>query len=126
MALGVALFVSVDIANDKVRRKASEMLLDYGLIREQYSVFVGRMTRNRREELYVRLRIKLREQFGEDEAFGRVVVVPVSEREAAQILRFQLGAPRKPAKKKKRRPSVDDQSIEAPVELAAAEAAAKP
>src|SRR3989337_2688122 len=86
-------FVSVDISNDKVRRKASEMLLDYGLVREHYSVFVGMMTRNRREELYTRLRIKLREQFGEDEAFGRVVVIPVSEREAKCILRFRVGNP---------------------------------
>jgi hypothetical protein len=69
------------------------MLLDYGLVREHYSVFVGMMTRNRREELYTRLRIKLREQFGEDEAFGRVVVIPVGEREAKCILRFRVGNP---------------------------------
>lgn len=92
-------FVSVDIANDKVRRKACEMLADYGLVREHYSVFMGMMTRNRREELYTRLRIKLREQFTEDEAFGRVIVIPVGEREAQSILRFRVGNPG-PAKAK--------------------------
>lgn len=111
-------FVSLDISNDKVRRKASEMLLDYGLTREHYSVFVGMMTRNRREELYTRLRIKLREQFGEDEAFGRIIVIPVSEREAKCILRFRVG---NPGVAKVKRPPREPPAAEQPAELLEAE-----
>ena len=98
-------FVSLDIANDKVRRRVCEMLLDYDLKREHYSLFAGLMTRNRREELYVRLRVALREQFEEDDGFGRVTVIPVSEREAGAILRFIVGTPgRRKTPEKEARP----------------------
>ena len=83
-------FVSIDIADDKLRRKAVTMLLDYGLVREHYSVFSGMMTRNRREELFVRMRARLGAQGAK---FGRILVIPVNSREAAHVQRCQIGHP---------------------------------
>lgn len=86
--------VAIDVADDRLRRSAVTMVLDYGLKREQYSIFSGPMTRNRREELYARIRIMLRERYEEDRSFGRVLVIPVGEREARSILRAMIGTPR--------------------------------
>ncbi len=43
--------VIYDISSDKVRKKVSDRLLDLGLIRSQYSVFIGMANRNRIDEL---------------------------------------------------------------------------
>jgi CRISPR-associated protein Cas2 len=37
------LIVTYDITSDKARKKVSECCLDYGLDRQQYSVFCGRL-----------------------------------------------------------------------------------
>ena len=47
--------VMYDIENDKIRRYISEACLDFGLDRIQYSVFRGKLNRNKREELLMRL-----------------------------------------------------------------------
>lgn len=82
-SLELLTIVAFDIPNDKTRRKIGEMCLDYGLLRVQYSVFEGPMTRNRREELALRLRARIE---GDPEG-GRVAVYPIGEREAAQCIR---------------------------------------
>lgn len=51
----VSLVLIYDIENDRVRTRASEICLDYGLERIQYSAFFGKLNRNRRQELALRL-----------------------------------------------------------------------
>ena len=48
-------FVFYDIENDRIRGKIADACLDYGLRRLQFSVFCGALSRNRREEVFVRL-----------------------------------------------------------------------
>ena len=40
-----------DISSDKLRKKISDRMLDLGLIRVQYSVFLGTLDNNRIDEL---------------------------------------------------------------------------
>ena len=44
----VALVLIYDIENDRVRTRVSEICLDYGLERIQFSAFFGKLNRNRR------------------------------------------------------------------------------
>jgi CRISPR-associated protein Cas2 len=71
--------VAFDVPSNKARRKVGEICLDYGLVREQWSVFEGPMTRNRREELCGRLEALLDKAPGG----GRFAVMPIGRREAA-------------------------------------------
>lgn len=50
-----ATFVLYDIEEDRLRTRVSEICLDYGLERIQYSAFLGRLNRNRRQELALRI-----------------------------------------------------------------------
>src|SRR3989442_4695502 len=43
--------VMYDIEDDRVRYRVSEVCLDFGLERIQFSVFRGKLNRNKREEL---------------------------------------------------------------------------
>jgi CRISPR-associated protein Cas2 len=69
----VSLVLIYDIENDRLRTRASEICLDYGLARIQYSAFFGKLNRNRREELALRLR----DEIGEGSA--RIRMIPVCE-----------------------------------------------
>ncbi len=52
--------VIYDIEDDKIRLKISETCLDYGLVRIQFSAFLGTLNRNKREELFLRLYVDTR------------------------------------------------------------------
>lgn len=67
--------VLYDIPNDRTRLRISEACLDYGLERIQFSAFMGRLTRNKREELFLRLQSIL------DEQPGKILVQPVCEKD---------------------------------------------
>ena len=69
----VSLVVIYDIENDRLRTRASEICLDYGLERIQFSAFFGKLNRNRRQELALRLQSEL------GNASARVRVIPVCE-----------------------------------------------
>lgn len=69
------LLVLYDIQIDRIRTKVSEACLDYGLERIQYSAFAGKLTRNKREELWLRLKAIL-----EDHS-GKILVQPVCEKD---------------------------------------------
>lgn len=69
----VSLVVIYDIEDDRVRTRASDACLDYGLERIQFSAFFGRLNRNRRQELALRLQREV-----EDES-ARIRVIPVCE-----------------------------------------------
>ncbi|MBI3798830.1 MAG: CRISPR-associated endonuclease Cas2 [Deltaproteobacteria bacterium] len=67
--------VLYDIQLDRLRTKISEACLDYGLERVQYSAFCGKLTRNKREELFLRLTSIL-----EDKP-GKILMQPVCEKD---------------------------------------------
>ncbi|MBI4917068.1 MAG: CRISPR-associated endonuclease Cas2 [Acidobacteria bacterium] len=84
--------VVFDIPSDKIRRKAGELCMDYGLQRMQWSAFEGLVTRSRREELWDRLTAKIADAVGG----GRVAMYPIGEREARSAQRFDTGPPAEP------------------------------
>ena len=65
--------VMYDIESDRVRYRISETCLDFGLERIQFSVFRGKLNRNKREELLMKLTEALA-----DEA-GKVLIQPMCE-----------------------------------------------
>lgn len=69
----VSLILIYDIEDDKIRTRASDICLDYGLDRIQYSAFFGKLNRNRRQELS----LKLRNTIGGESA--RIRIIPVCE-----------------------------------------------
>ena len=78
--------VMYDIEDDRVRYRVSEVYLDFGLERIQFSVFRGKLNRNKREELL----LKLTQTLG-DEA-GKVLIQPMSEddfKSAIELVRAQ-------------------------------------
>jgi CRISPR-associated protein Cas2 len=70
--------VTFDVPCDRTRKRAGDVCKDYGLLREQWSVFEGSMTRNRREELWGRLVALLAEAPGG----GKLAMYPIGAREA--------------------------------------------
>jgi CRISPR-associated protein Cas2 len=69
----VSLVLIYDIEDDAVRTRTSEIWLNYGLERIQFSAFFGRLNRNRRQELALRIQ---REVEGES---ARVRIYPICE-----------------------------------------------
>ena len=69
----VSVVVLYDVENDRIRTRVSEVCLDFGLARIQYSAFLGKINRNRRQELSLRL---LEEVGGEN---ARLRIIPVTE-----------------------------------------------
>ncbi len=75
----VSVLLIYDVEDDRVRTRVAEACLDYGLERIQFSAFFGRLNRNRRQELALRL---LRE-IGKGSA--RVRMVPICEADLADV-----------------------------------------
>ncbi len=73
-------FLIYDIVEDKVRAKIADICLDFGLVRVQYSAFAGALNRNKREELFLRLRHTLGEEV------GKILMQPVCEKDVGQML----------------------------------------
>ena len=73
----VSVVLIYDIENDRLRTRASEICLDYGLERIQFSAFFGRLNRNRRQELALRLQ----REVGDESA--RIRIIPVCEEDVA-------------------------------------------
>ena len=67
----VSLVLIYDIENDRLRTRASDICLDYGLERIQFSAFFGKLNRNRRQELA----LKLQHEMGNEAA--RIRIIPV-------------------------------------------------
>jgi CRISPR-associated protein Cas2 len=71
----VSLVLIYDIENDRLRTRASEVCLNYGLERIQFSAFFGKLNRNRRQELALRLQRELGDES------GRIRIIPVCEQD---------------------------------------------
>jgi CRISPR-associated protein Cas2 len=69
------LLVLYDIQIDRIRTRISDACLDYGLERVQYSAFLGKLSRNKREELWLRLQATL-----EDHP-GKILLQPICEKD---------------------------------------------
>lgn len=69
----VSLVLIYDIEDDRLRTRVADVCLDYGLERIQFSAFFGKLNRNRRQELA----LKLAAEVGPESA--RIRIVPVCE-----------------------------------------------
>jgi CRISPR-associated protein Cas2 len=69
----VSVVLIYDIENDRLRTRAADICFDYGLARIQFSAFFGKLNRNRRQELALRLQ----REIGEESA--RIRIIPVCE-----------------------------------------------
>ncbi|MGH9784536.1 MAG: CRISPR-associated endonuclease Cas2 [Terriglobia bacterium] len=79
----IATYVLYDIPDDAVRTKIADVCKDYGLERIQFSAFCGSLTRNKREELFLRLG----EVLGERP--GKILLQPVCEKDIRDGLRVE-------------------------------------
>jgi CRISPR-associated protein Cas2 len=82
----VLVYVFYDIQEDRLRSKAARVCKDYGLERIQFSGFVGYLTRNRREEMGIKIRDII------SGSNGKVLIQPVCEkdfREFREYLHFE-------------------------------------
>ena len=71
----VSLVLIYDIEDDRLRTRVADVCMDYGLDRIQFSAFFGKLNRNRRQELALRLRNELGNES------GRVRIIPVCEQD---------------------------------------------
>jgi CRISPR-associated protein Cas2 len=62
-----------DITEDRTRTKVSDICLDYGLDRIQFSTFSGRLSRNQQDALMLRIE----ELLGDGD--GNIQLIPISE-----------------------------------------------
>jgi CRISPR-associated protein Cas2 len=69
----VSIVLIYDIENDRLRTRAADVCFDYGLQRIQFSAFFGKLNRNRRQELALRLK----NEIGNESA--RIRIIPVCE-----------------------------------------------
>lgn len=77
-----ALYVFYEIESDKIRNRVANVCKDYGLERIQFSGFLGTLTKNRREELH----LKLKNTLGKKP--GRVLLQPVCEKDFKSLKEF--------------------------------------
>jgi CRISPR-associated protein Cas2 len=75
--------VLYDIPDDRSRNRIAEACLDYGLERIQFSAFQGKLSRNKREELFLRLQAILKERP------GKILVQPVCEKDLKAARRVE-------------------------------------
>jgi CRISPR-associated protein Cas2 len=67
------LLVIYDCENDRIRTRISEICLDYGLTRIQFSAFIGRLTRSMREELFLKMSAQL------NDSPARILLQPICD-----------------------------------------------
>lgn len=75
----VSLVLIYDIEDDRLRTRAADICLDYGLERIQFSAFFGKLNRNRRQELSLRLQRELGHKS------GRIRIIPVCEQDLKEM-----------------------------------------
>ena len=75
----VSLILIYDIEDDKLRTQAADICLNYGLERIQFSAFFGKLNRNRRQELSLRLQRELGSKS------GRIRIIPVCEQDLKEM-----------------------------------------
>ncbi len=85
----VSLVLIYDIEDDRLRTRAADICLNYGLERIQFSAFFGKLNRNRRQELSLRLQRELGAKS------GRIRIIPVCEQDLKEMWvldQYRVGA----------------------------------
>jgi CRISPR-associated protein Cas2 len=82
--------VIYDIEDDRIRLKISETCLDYGLVRIQFSAFLGTLNRNKREELFLKLSSLL------DDNPGKILLQPICDKDVKGVLLKENEKPAEP------------------------------
>jgi CRISPR-associated protein Cas2 len=67
-----------DIPDDRARTRIADACLDYGLLRVQYSAFMGELSRTHQEELLLQIKRRLGRKP------GNVMLVPLDQQSWAQ------------------------------------------
>ncbi len=75
-------YVFYDIEIDGIRNKVAEICKDYGLERIQFSGFSGSLGRNRREELYLKLKRAMKD------TPGRFLILPVCAKDMKNSIEY--------------------------------------
>lgn len=75
-------FVFYDIEVDRIRNKIADICLDFGLERIQFSGFSGKLGRNKREELFLKLKNVIKE------GGGKILILPVCEKDIKNVLEY--------------------------------------
>ncbi len=75
----VSVILIYDIEDDKLRTRAANVCFDYGLERIQFSAFFGKLNRNRRQELSLRLQRELGSES------GRIRLIPICEQDLKEM-----------------------------------------
>jgi CRISPR-associated protein Cas2 len=75
----VSVILIYDIEDDKLRARAANVCFDYGLERIQFSAFFGKLNRNRRQELSLRLQRELGSES------GRIRLIPICEQDLKEM-----------------------------------------
>jgi len=75
----VSVLVLYDVENDKIRNRISDVCLNYGLERVQYSAFLGKINRNHRQELI----LQIQDEIGDE--LARIRVIPITEDAMAEM-----------------------------------------
>ena len=78
----VSVVLIYDIEDDRLRTRTSEICLNYGLQRIQFSAFFGKLNRNRRQELALRLQSEI----GGESARIRMIPVCADDLKDAWVL----------------------------------------
>jgi CRISPR-associated protein Cas2 len=78
----ISLVLIYDIEEDGLRNRVADICLDYGLERIQFSAFFGRLNRNRRQELSLRVQGEVGNRS------ARVRVIPVCEEDLKDMWVF--------------------------------------
>lgn len=69
------VYLFYDIEDDSIRNKIADTCKDYGLGRIQFSGFSGILSRNRREELFLKLTCLINDKS------GKLLMLPVCEKD---------------------------------------------
>lgn len=76
------LLLLYDIEDNRIRARVSQICLDYGLERIQFSAFFGRLTSNLRQELAMKILKEVQKQN------ARVRLMPVTEESLAEMWEY--------------------------------------
>jgi len=75
-------YVFYDIQEDKIRNRVGSVCKNYGLERIQFSGFIGYLSRNKRQELAIKVRDVLAE------GNGKILIQPVCEKDFREYREF--------------------------------------
>ena len=78
----VLTYIFYDIEENKIRNKISSVCKNYGLERIQFSGFIGYLSKNKREELAIKMRDIL------EETNGKILIQPVCDKDFREYREF--------------------------------------